>query len=192
MSRLLICGFGPFPAAPDNPAGDAVARLRLEGWAPKGSSAAYTLLSTVWTEAPEQVLAAAIDSRCDGVLLVGVAVGAAAFRVETLARNHADSAKLDARGEAWAQAVIDPTGPDAIEATAPVQAMHEAVAAAGLPVALSSDAGDYLCNFTFYRTLGARRPCGFLHTPSLSDAVSLDHVVRGVRAAAEAFAAQLG
>ena len=192
MSRLLICGFGPFPAAPDNPAGDAVTKLRSEGWAPKGSSAAYTLLSTVWTEASEQALAAAIDSRCDGVLLVGVAVGAGAFRVETLARNHADPAKLDAKGEAWAQAVIDPQGPDAIEATAPTEAMRDAVAAAGLPVALSSDAGDYLCNFTFYRTLGAKRPCGFLHVPSLSDAIGLDDILRGVSAAAEAFAAQLG
>lgn len=191
MSRLLICGFGPFAQAPDNPTGLAVERLNRDGWAPPGGEAAYALLPTVWDEAPEAAFAALRDSRADAVLLTGVAVGAAGFRIETLARNHASQTHADAAGRLWLRGMVDPHGPDTRPITAPVQALLEAITAEGLPAALSSDAGDYLCNFTLYRVLAAGRRTAFLHVPATGELFSLDDIVTAIRAAATALAAQL-
>jgi pyroglutamyl-peptidase len=191
MSRLLICGFGPFPRAPHNPAGLAVERLRRQGWTPPGGEAAYALAPTVWREAPQIALSALKGSRADAVLLVGVAVDAAGFRVETVARNHATPTLADAAAQLWPGGVVDPEGPPTRPVTAPVQAMLDAIAAEGLPVELSSDAGDYLCNFTLYRVLGATPRVGFLHVPSVGDRFSLDDIVTAIRAAAAAFTANL-
>jgi pyroglutamyl-peptidase len=191
MSRLLICGFGPFPQAPDNPAGLAVDRLRRQGWTPPGSDAAYILAPTVWREAPRIVLAALHDCHADAVLLIGVSVNASQFRVETLARNHARQTLVDAAGQLWPRGIIDPEGPQTRPVTAPAQALRDAIEAEGLPATLSDDAGDYLCNFTLYQVLGATPLAGFVHTPAVGERFGLDDIVTAIRAAATAFAAEL-
>ena len=188
--RLLICGFGPFPSAPDNPAGLAVRQLRGEAWAPAGAQAAYALLPTVWAEAPSAALEALDAQAAQGVLLVGVAVSAETFRVEIVARNRVSMLRADASGALWPAAAIDVAGPDRRGVTAPVAAMQAAIAARDLPVVLSDNAGDYLCNFTLYRVLAGagERPAAFLHVPAVGGRHGLDDIVAAVRAAAQAFA----
>jgi pyrrolidone-carboxylate peptidase len=58
IGPLLICGFGPFPAAPENPAGIVVGRLKEQGWKPSDFGAAYAVLPTEWEGAPAAALAA--------------------------------------------------------------------------------------------------------------------------------------
>src|SRR5205085_6536525 len=41
--RLLVCGFGPFPGVPENPAMLTVERLRTERWAPPAATVDYAL-----------------------------------------------------------------------------------------------------------------------------------------------------
>jgi pyroglutamyl-peptidase len=191
--RLLICGFGPFPQAPDNPAALAVEQLRARAWSPPGLKTAYAVLPTVWAEAPAVALKAARSLGADAVLLVGVAVGATAFRIETLARNLASQTHPDAKGQYWLQATIDAAGPQDVAVTAPAHAMLLAVAAHGLPVEQSSDAGAYLCNFTLYRLLTATAapPVGFLHVPPVGPGLDLHRIEQAIQAAAEAIATQL-
>jgi pyroglutamyl-peptidase len=191
MIRLLICGFGPFPQAPDNPAALAVERLRARGWSPPGAQADYAVLPTVWSKAAERALAASQAMDADAVLLVGVAVGAQSFRLETLARNRASQVHVDQEGRLWPLPLIDPQGPDQYDVGAPVDAMLGAIGALGLPVTLSQDAGEYLCNFTLYRLLAQALMTAFLHVPALGADVSLEDIVGAVRAAAEAFATEL-
>jgi pyroglutamyl-peptidase len=191
MSRLLICGFGPFPEAPDNPAALAVEQLKRVGWAAPGSEVHYAVLPTVWRRAAETALAAAREVSADAVLLVGVAVGADAFRLETMARNQAGTRHPDAEGLFCPGPLIDPDGPAARRVIAPVQALLAAIEAEGLPVGLSSDAGDYLCNFTLYRLLAEVPMTAFLHVPPLSARIDLDAIAAAVRAAAQAFAREL-
>lgn len=191
MSRLLICGFGPFPEAPDNPAALAVERLRQEPWAPPGLEAHYAVLPTVWAEAAQSALDAVKAFAPDGVLLVGVAVSAESFRLETLARNRANPSHPDALGRCWPSPRIEAEGPAERGVIAPVQAMAAAIRAQGLAAALSSDAGDYLCNFTRYRLLGQVPMTAFLHVPPLSQRIDLDQILAAIRAAAQAFAASL-
>jgi pyroglutamyl-peptidase len=188
MSRILIAGFGPFPQAPDNPAAQTVRQLSEERWSPPGAQAAYAILPTTWVGAVSTALEAAQGA--DAILLIGVAVGAAGFRVETRGRNVAGMGKADAEGQTWPSGMIDPDGPAERLAPAPIQAMRDAIADAGQPVILSDDAGDYLCNFTFYRTLAAQPMTAFLHVPEIGDGFALDDLAIAARAAATALAAQ--
>ena len=72
--------------------------------------------------------------------------------------------------------------------------MVAALVAEGLPAYASSDAGDYLCNYTFYRLLtevasGPDAPfAAFLHIPPT---LGPDDLRRGVKAAASALARTL-
>ncbi len=191
MSRLLICGFGPFPQAPDNPAALAVEQLRSEGWAPSGVEVGYAILPTVWSKAAQAAAGARQAMAADAVLLVGVAVGAQAFRLETLARNRASQTLPDAEGRLWLSSSIDPAGPDQRDVTAPVEAMRGAIAAMGLPVTLSDDAGEYLCNFTLYRMLAQAPMTAFLHVPPIGADIDLPAIVCAVRAAAAVLASEL-
>ena len=193
MSRLLIAGFGPFPQAPDNPAAATVRRLMAERWAPPDAQAAYAILPTTWAGAAETALHAARTERADGVLLIGVAVGAQVFRVEQQARNRAGAGagRADADGLFWPSDVIDASGPSERRTSAPVHAMQDAIAAAGLPVTLSDNAGDYLCNFALYRMLAEQPMTAFLHIPPLGEHVGIEDLLTATRAAATAFTACL-
>jgi len=197
-ARLLICGFGAFPAAPRNPAGAAVQALAAKGWRPAGAEVDYLVVPVVWNTAIETIEARLAQARADGVLIVGVAVTARAFRVERLARNRASTTTLDHDGDACGSVAILAQGPLELAATAPIEAIHRAIEVSELPVEFSSDAGDYLCNFTFYRLLLGERAhqVAFLHTPQARECadggvVSLADVETAVRAAAQAFAANL-
>jgi pyroglutamyl-peptidase len=62
-------------------------------------------------------------------------------------------------------------GPAAYFSTLPLEAMLAALAREGVPAYVSSTAGTYLCNQTFYTTRhllerrGLRTAAGFLHLP---------------------------
>lgn len=193
--RVLICGFGAFPAAPRNPSEATIAALAAEGWAPPGAEVAYLPLPVAWRASAEVVLDRIAAEPVDAVLVVGVAVGADAFRVETQARN-IGAERLDHAGETWTQPVILADWAKTLPVTAPAAMMLQALHAQGLPARLSDDAGDYLCNFTLFRLLAASAApsIGFLHVPQVSECAggavfSLGDVRRGVCACATMMAA---
>jgi pyroglutamyl-peptidase len=194
--RLLVCGFGPFPGVPDNPAAAMIRRLQDEAWAPADAEAVYREIPTTWSGAVPAVADAMRGAAAHGVLLLGVASGAESFRVEMRAVNAA-SEKPDAEGRLFPRRAISPLGPAVARATAPVEPMVAALHRARLPAYASSDAGDYLCNYTFYRVLTeiAGEPRGpfiaFLHLPPVREDFGLDRIDVGVRAVAAAFARTL-
>ena len=202
-AALLITGFGPFPGAPTNPTAEVVERLVEQAWAPRGARVRALVAPVRWSGSAETIDEAVRESGCDGALLLGVAGKAREFRVEMRARNHADRRRPDSDGKHWRNEKIDPTGPAVARSTAPVAEMVRAIQDAGFPSVASSDAGDYLCNFTLYRLLtgvgeGAYAPpIGFLHVPRVIERdgvevpVSLDDLERAVKAATTAFAFSL-
>jgi pyroglutamyl-peptidase len=186
-ARLLVCGFGAFPGVSENPAQAVVERLLSQAWAPEGAVADYLLLPTAWEGSAEMIWEAARGGPADAVLVLGVAGGAEGFRVEQGARNCVAVDRADASGALWPEPRIS-EGPDAAGCTAPVEAMAAALRRQGLPASVSADAGDYLCNFVFYRLLtevasqDSRLLAAFLHLPDLRPlgAMTLDDVERGV------------
>lgn len=197
MPRLLICGFGAFPAAPFNPAGAVVEALSEQGWRSASAHTDYLVLPVIWEEAFTALSRRLRAHPADGVLILGVAVGSEAFRVERQARNHAVTTKPDQAGHLSDSWQILFGGRETLAVTAPVTTIHAALLDAGLPAVLSDDAGANLCNFTLYRQLAASPvPTGFLHVPQARecdpDAIfELSDIEQAVRSAADAFASEL-
>ncbi|MDO8799825.1 hypothetical protein [Phenylobacterium sp.] len=196
--RLLVCGFGSFPAAPRNPSGAIIEGLAREAWAPPGFEVEYLTLPVAWTGSVEAIQDVLAERAADAVLVVGVATESDAFRVETMGRNRAGRAKPDDRGETWEGSLIKPDGPGALAATAPTAEILDALIGSHLAARLSDDAGDYLCNFTLYRLLAeqAAPSVAFLHVPQAREFAdgasgSLLEVDQAVRASIRAMASAI-
>jgi pyroglutamyl-peptidase len=200
---LMVTGFGPFPGAPHNPTADVIERLLHQQWAPPGFAVHGLVAPVLWGRSAEVIAEAIRASGCNGALLLGIAGKAREFRVEMRAANHVDRRRPDADGKLWRGDKIDPTGPASARSTAPVADMMRAIEDAGYPSVASSDAGDYLCNFSLYRILtglgdgAGAPPVGFLHVPRAvlkngEDALlEVDDMERAVKAAVRAFALHL-
>ena len=196
--RLLICGFSAFPEAIRNPAQASIEQLAAQGWSPPAAHADFLTVPVTWSGAPEAILARLSEAPVEAVLVVGVAVTATSFQVERRGRNLASLEKPDDVGRRWGSPQVLAEGPDEIRTLAPTRSMATAIGRAGLAAQLSEDAGDYLCNFTYYRLLAAQAApmVAFLHVPQVREFVegaqfALDDVVRAVQAASGALAEAL-
>ena len=196
--RLLVCGFGGFPAAPRNPSAAVVQALAAQGWSPPGVEIDFLTLPVSWANSVPLILDAVRVRPADGILVVGVATSADAFRVETLGRNRTSRTLVDDDGAPAPSPLILAHGPGAIAATAPVDEILDGIIRTGLAARLSEDAGDYLCNFTLYSLLAAEAApaVGFLHVPQAREcaegaAFGLADIDKAVRAGATGFAEAL-
>lgn len=99
------------------------------------------------------------------LLLMGVAASSSVFRLERMAKNQAGRG-TDVRGIVWPTSEIDPASPPILPGTlwTPELATRLTI---DERIAVSDDAGDYLCNYIYYRALQRvrNRPVGFLHVP---------------------------
>lgn len=168
MKHLLITGFDPFGGETVNPSWEAVSALPDT----IGQVAIHKLrIPTVFTAAPDAVLALADQLRPDAVLSVGQAGGRSGVTVEMVAINLRHARIPDNAGSQPQDEAIVPGGPAAYFATVPVRAMVSAVEAAGIPCAASYTAGTFVCNEVLYTLLhrfaGSQARAGFIHLPYL-------------------------
>jgi pyroglutamyl-peptidase len=102
---------------------------------------------------------------------LALAGGRARIALERVAVNVMDFEIADNAGYRATGEPCVAGGPPAYWSTLPLAAMLEALSAEGVPAYLSSTAGTYLCNQTFYTTrhlLESRAldiPAGFIHLP---------------------------
>lgn len=163
--RLLVTGFGPFPGVPRNPSARLAERI-----------ARHPRLRLLLAEAPELLVLrtayAAIPAQLEpalardpaAVLMIGVAARAKRVRVEVRALNRASRLFPDASGGTARRLALDPEGPPQRKSPAAERA-RLAMRRRGLDVARSREAGRYLCNAGYYRTLAEGKPAIFLHIP---------------------------
>lgn len=205
--RILVTGFSAFPGAPVNSTERLVAELRdrLPELAAAGSIAT-AVLDVDYGKLPEALRRLAAAEQPDIAIHFGLSAAASGFVLERLARN-AYGGKPDNAGHIPAAARIC-DGDEALPSTLPLDALHAALAAKGIPVGWSDDAGGYLCNYVFYLS---RSPVleefspgmsGFIHVPPLREgetadvegAIELETLVDGaliaIRVCAEAWSAQ--
>lgn len=101
-------------------------------------------------------------------LIMGVAGRSTRMRIEMVGRNVIGQ-RMDVTGLATAGA-IDPDGPVQIAGTLWTSPTFASETDARRP---SDDAGDYLCNYIYYRALrqfeGTGKRIGFLHVPPLEN-----------------------
>jgi len=168
---ILITGFGPFPGAPFNP----TERLALE-LAQRRHPAFVRRVAHVFRvsyDAVDRELPALLErERPDVLVMFGLAGCTRQRRIETRARNALTRAVPDVGGHLPGSASIVPGGPDALPLRVPAQRLLVAARSAGVPAALSRDAGRYLCNYLCWRAAeaaraGAPRLTAFVHVPGL-------------------------
>ena len=172
--RVLLTGFGPFPRAPFNPSAalvKALARRRRPALADVERSAHVfaTNYASVDRDLPQL-----FAGKPDVVLMFGLAARTRHLRIETRARNAVSVIFPDASGFRHAGAPLAPARPSTLGSAAPSSRLLGALRQRGLPARLSRDAGNYLCNYAYWRALertrGARGGTAlvqFIHVPPL-------------------------
>lgn len=195
--RILVTGFGAFPAAPKNPTGPLVRALarRRRPSADRVTISAHVLparYKTVDRTLPRLLKA----FRPDAILMFGLATRSRAFRVETLARNRI-SRHPDAAGFTAGPCAIDAASGRSLKVRAPAAALLRALKRAGLPARLSRNAGGYLCNYALWQVTRATAQSGkpklsaFIHVPPLSPRITPEALLAAGEAALKATIATL-
>ncbi len=171
---ILITGFGPFPGAPFNPTGvlaEELARRRHPAFANVRRIAHVFRVSYGAVDRELPLLLA--SERPDALIMFGVATRSKHLRIETRARNTLARTVPDAAGDIPACSSIRAGGPAALPLRTPAQRLFTAARGTGVPVMISRDAGDYLCNYLCWRAAeagarGAPRVVSFVHVPQIA------------------------
>lgn len=169
--RVLITGFGPFPRAPFNPSGlvaKALARRRRPALA--GLVREAHVFATEYA-CIDRELPRLFAQQLDIVLMFGLAGRARELRIETRARNATSVLLPDAGKHRPQHGTIELRAPAARRGPAPFARLAAAARSRAVRVRVSRDAGTYLCNYTYWRALGAA-PANcplvlFVHIPLL-------------------------
>jgi pyroglutamyl-peptidase len=171
--RLLVTGFGPFPGIPRNPSAEAARRLACSlRWRRLGLEVELAELSTAYAALDSELRPALREHAPDALLMIGVAGRAREVRIETRARNRAGILRPDARKATPRRLVLD--GGPAERRTRTVPEHHVAILRRhGFRVRASIDAGDYLCNASYFAALEGNMPVLFVHIPKPGRALPL-------------------
>ncbi|HEX5777314.1 MAG TPA: pyroglutamyl-peptidase I [Xanthobacteraceae bacterium] len=154
MITALVIGFGPFPGAPQNPSAELVRRLakqRLPSLA--GTRVIAHVLPTSYAAVNEELPALLRRHDPDAVLFFGLASRTPYLRIEQRAVNKATGFYADASRTKYATRALTPGLPAELRVRADARRLHFAARATRIDARLSRDAGRYICNAAFYRTL---------------------------------------
>lgn len=178
MSTILITAFEPFGGQAVNASAEVLKQLpdRIGG-----HEVRKLLLPVVFGRAAEKV-----EGAYDRVFLLGEA-GRETVTPETTARNIRSARIPDNDGHQPQGEKILEDGPDEYRTAIPAAAIVERMIGEGCRIAVSDDAGTFVCNDTFY-LVGMRQkaPVEFIHVPN----VFTEEVVAVVRRFIELAAAQ--
>lgn len=166
---ILLTGFEPFGGYKHNPSAEVAEALHRRT---VGDVAIHgAILPVHHARAAALVNQLVRDVAPRAIVHLGLAGGRARLALERVAVNVMDFEIADNAGYRAAGEPCVAGGPAAYSSTLPLEAIQEALGAEGVPAYLSSSAGTYLCNQTFYTTRhllesrGLRTPAGFIHLP---------------------------
>jgi pyroglutamyl-peptidase len=191
LIRILITGFGPYPGIELN-ASQWLAETLGRELPPNSASVTAAVLPVTWQEAALYAHAWISEVRPHAVLHFGVAPGADSIRVEMRAQNSTLSMP-DASGWLPPAPWVAAGGPARLTTALGSPLLVNALRRRRVRARLSHNAGGYLCNYVFYRTLywAARQESpplvGFFHVPpvtcdaDVSSSMSAEALVVGGR-----------
>lgn len=151
--RTLVTGFGPFGAIAENPSSQLA----------RQSQRSFRTLEVDYAAVDQFIQELSPDS-FDVLVMIGVARLASRMRLETTARNKI-GLDADVRGIVLGPGPIDPVGP---ATTTIASTMNSPQNDYWEP---SDNAGEYLCNYVYYRALQKfrdKRVC-FVHVPPFTE-----------------------
>lgn len=164
--KVALTAYGPFARSHNSSmqVGEKVADLLQAA----GLSVAFRVMETSWCSFAADLEKLVDESEHDVLISLGERPDVRIPVVELKAKNARH--KNDVNGVPGTGPVVE-GGPQERAAPAEFQVAQRAAHLAGAPIALSDDAGTYLCNAALYVNLGlqqaGRVPCaGFVHVPS--------------------------
>lgn len=173
MKKILVTGFEPFGGDLRNPSGEAVRALAEN----PNYEMKKLIVPVSWTRAFSEIEKVWNEWQPDALLMVGLAGGSSAVRVERIGINLCGAIKdidgLYANGSsdlAEERPVIEGER-EAFFATYPAACILEALQKAQIPAKYSFSAGTYICNELLFSALAKRNreskemPIGFIHIP---------------------------
>jgi pyroglutamyl-peptidase len=173
MTTILITGFSPFPGAPSNPTAALAMRLAGAGRR-RGIDCVAHVFATTYAAVDRELPRLIAAHRPDAILMLGLAARRRHVSIEVLARNRMSVWFPDAAGVVPLRAAIAAGAPAAARGRAEFSQLLAAARATRVKTLLSRDAGNYLCNYVYWRALeAAAAPAGprravFIHVPRVS------------------------
>lgn len=171
---MLLTGFEGYGGRSDNPSAEIVRALDKTTL---GSLVIGAHVLPVTNHNLRENITALIDRLQPSVVLcLGLSPGENMVRLERLAANYSRFEIKDNAGDIFHGALVE-DGPDALQATLPLDAMLAAVLDCGIPARISNTAGTFLCNAVMYHALdhcAKHYPdtrCGFVHLPYMPSQV---------------------
>lgn len=159
MKQILITAFEPFGGRAVNTSAE-VCRLLPETIG--GCETTKIILPVVFRKAAETVL----RHQADSIFMLGEAGGRSAVTPELRAGNIRNARIPDNAGCRPAGEMILAEGPEEYRTAFPVERIVRRMREEGREIAVSGDAGTFVCNETYYLTgTGSRIPAVFIHVP---------------------------
>ncbi len=158
--RMLITAFEPFGGSDRNASAEVLRQLpeSITGW-----KIEKAVLPVVFGEAGKK----ALQHSADCYILLGEAGGRSTVTPELKARNVRHARIPDNAGNQPENEVILEGRPEAYYTAIPVRKIVSQMQAEGYPVAVSEDAGTYVCNDTFFLVgMNSSVPVEFIHVPA--------------------------
>jgi pyroglutamyl-peptidase len=173
MTTILITGFSPFPGAPANPTAALAMRLARAGRR-RGIDCVAHVFATTYAAVDRELPRLIAAHRPDAILMLGLAARRRHVSIEVFARNRMSVWLPDAGGVVPPRAAIAAGASAATRGRAEFSRLLAAARATQVRTLLSRDAGNYLCNYVYWRALeAAATPAGprravFIHVPRVS------------------------
>lgn len=165
---VLLTGFEPFGGHELNPSSEIA--KRLDGRTIAGAKVLGRVLPVVMQGLGRRIADLLAEIRPRAVIGLGLAAGEPVIRLERQATNRAEFRIPDNAGVMLDGEPIDPNGPPSRPTRLPIERIHAALVAKGIPARLSDSAGLYLCNVAMYEILAGTKSdisAGFVHLPHL-------------------------
>ncbi|MGL4323300.1 MAG: hypothetical protein ACRCTD_04600 [Beijerinckiaceae bacterium] len=173
--RILVTGFGPFPHVRVNPTQAIIKRLvQQRGFDHIGLAIIPHIFPTRWSILDAEVEKVITHSDADAVLHLGVAARRKHISIETVARTGSRRMLPDASGVSQAAMPAGHIEPQHYKIAASAEQIHAAIGHETSAVRISNNAGRYLCNGIYAKSLALRatkqekRPTVFIHVPMLA------------------------
>jgi pyroglutamyl-peptidase len=171
MTRIAISGFEPFGGLHNNPSEELVRLLAQER-----KELIAVILPTSYSKAATKLINAIEKASPSVCLMFGYAATPHALRLERYAKN-VDVVQAPDNDGVVRQGSIAHDGPSQLQATLDVAYLHRVLQEEGHDVAISTNAGGYVCNHAYFEILmyltSAAQECHalFVHIPgpSLAD-----------------------
>jgi pyroglutamyl-peptidase len=173
MTTILVTGFGRFPGAPTNPT-TAIATQLARAGRRRGLNCVAHVFATTYAAVDRELPALIAAHRPDAILMFGLAARRRHVSIEVFARNRMSTWFPDAAGVAPPHAAIAIGAGASVRGRVPFAKLLAAARATRVKTIFSRDAGNYLCNYVYWRALeaaaapGGPRRAVFVHVPRVA------------------------